>query len=289
MHCIYEGGEEMKKVLRIVLMILTVLAAAGITLTYKSYDDSDLLKVTLLKVGKADAIVLENQGRVMVIDTGEEDDGLKIAEFIRNEGFYSIDLLLITHYDKDHVGGGDVLLQNIPADLIYLPDYESDSLEYSDFVKTAKERNCPMIRVNKEISLKFGSCDVLIEGPDSYQTDAKADYDNNLSLIVSVTHQQMRLLFTADIEKQRIHEWLLKDRGTYDFMKIPHHGIYESALEDLIAAVKPKYAAICDSDKNPAETKTLELIKIYGISVLETRNGRITVISDGKKMTMRQK
>ena len=58
---------------------------------------------TFLKVGKADAIVLESGGRAMVIDTGEEDDGQELVDFLKNRNISLVDVLIITHYDKDHV------------------------------------------------------------------------------------------------------------------------------------------------------------------------------------------
>ena len=41
--------------------------------------------------------------------------------------------------------------------------------------------------------------------------------------------------------------------------------------------------------ENPAEEKTLKLLKKHAIDVLETRHGNITLISDGKNLELRQK
>ena len=53
--------------------------------------------------------------------------------------------------------------------------------------------------------------------------------------------------------------------------------------------LRPKFTAVCDSDKNPADADTVELIRKYGADVMETRFGKITVISDGRNIEMAQK
>ena len=90
------------------------------------------------------------------------------------------------------------------------------------------------------------------------------------------------------MEKKRIREWLKGHPGEYDFMKFPHHGVYNSALKDLIEETKPEMVAICDSMKNPADEKTLELLRGYS-TVLRTMNGDITVTCDGDRLEYGQR
>ena len=73
------------------------------------------------------------------------------------------------------------------------------------------------------------------------------------------------------------------------FLKVPHHGIYNTVLEELIKAIHPDYAVICSSEKHPAENATLELLKKYGVDVLETRHGDIPLVSDGQHLELHQK
>ena len=116
-----------------------------------------------------------------------------------------------------------------------------------------------------------------------------AEIDNNFSLITTIMHGENVLLFTGDAEKQRTREWLSgKDKQDCDFLKMPHHGVYHTALKELLEAVMPEYAVICSSGKNPADPETLELLKNYGISTFQTKDGNVTVISDGKNLEVHQ-
>ena len=67
----------------------------------------DTLEVCFLKVGKADAIVLMCRDETMVIDCGEEDDGREVLACLKSRGVKEVDVLVITHFDKDHVGGAE--------------------------------------------------------------------------------------------------------------------------------------------------------------------------------------
>ncbi len=249
---------------------------------------SENLTVRIFKSGKADAIVLLSGGRVMVIDCGETDDGGKIIDFLMKNGISRIDCMEITHFDKDHVGGAAAVAAAFPIDRILLPDYEGTRPEYEEFMSTLKENNLIPERLSEPVTFSLGEADVLVETPDSYEIpDDDDEYDNNFSLITTVTHGACRLLFTGDIEKDRIREWVGAGHASKcDFIKMPHHGNYNKQLSSLLDAVQPQYAAICDSDKNPAEEKTLKLLQDYGVETMETKDGDITVTSDGASLTM---
>ena len=249
------------------------------------------LTVTLLKVGKADAVVALSGSHALLIDAGEEDDGMDVVEFLQKHSVQEVDAMIITHYDQDHVGGADTVLEQIPVKTVYVPDYEGTHMEYLDFLRAAEETNVPVQRLNESVSFRFGDADVLIEPPESYDIpNTNEDYDNNFSLITTVTHGENRLVFMGDAEKLRIRDWMKGNNAVHcDFLKVPHHGVYNGALEELFAALTPDFSVICSSKKNPAERKTLELLKNYSPNVFETKDGKVLVISNGKKLEVQQK
>lgn len=258
--------------------------------TLAEENQGKVLKATLLKVGKADAIVIQEGENTMVIDAGEEEDGEEVVEFLENQGISNVDTLIITHYDQDHVGGADTLVEAMEIGQVLLPAYEGDSTEYVDFMNALERKEIQPEFLTEEKEFYLGEAKVLAEPPLSYENEGgAAEFDNNYSIITTVTYGKNNLLFTGDIEKQRIREWL--ENGEVPrctFLKIPHHGIYNTALKELLTAVAPKYAVICSSNKNPADTQTLELLKQRNISVMETKDGNITVLSDGNDMEINQ-
>ena len=248
----------------------------------------DILDIQFLKCGKADAIVLSCGGQTMVIDAGEEDDGEKLVSAVKGTGASRVDVLVITHFDKDHVGGADALVREMEVGRVYLPDYEGAGTDYEEFTALAGEKDLQVTRLQEEAAFLFGSASVLIEPPASYEIgDSEDEYDNNFSLITTLTHGDNTLIFMGDAEKARIREWLSegKDR-TCDLIKIPHHGVYSKAVKELAKAAKSSIAVVTDSDKNPADAKTLAAFEENGAQVLSTRDGTVHIVSDGASLTV---
>lgn len=270
-------------------MLGSILAGQG-DRTAQGAAETEPLKATFLKVGKADAIAIQTGEDTLVIDTGEEEDGEELVFYLKKQGISQVDTLLITHYDQDHVGGADTLIESMDVGRVLVPDYEGTSTEYQDFMVALEEKGMAAERLKKAEEFELGSATVLVEPPASCEIkNGEAEMDNNFSIITTVIHGKNRLLFTGDAEKQRIRQWLREGQAEKcDFLKAPHHGVYNTALQELFEAVMPEYAVICSSNKNPADPQTIELLKKNNTHVFQTKDGNITLISDGKSLEMKQ-
>ncbi|MBR0172376.1 MAG: MBL fold metallo-hydrolase [Lachnospiraceae bacterium] len=253
------------------------------------------VKTTILKVGKADAIIVDAGDETLVIDTGEEEDGVELLEYLASEGIDHIDTLIITHYDKDHVGGADTVVETVPVGRILVPDYDSTSVEYLDFLVALEETGITPERLSETTTFSLGDAEVIVEPPLSYDIpdaarEAGVEYDNNFSLVTTIVHGNNRMVFAGDIEKQRIREWLDASEQAVPctFLKVPHHGVFNTELENLFNTLQPSYAAICDSNKNPSAEDTVVLLKQLHTDVFQTKNGKILLVSDGAGLQIRQ-
>ena len=65
----------------------------------------DGLEVTVLDAGKADAILLTTPDSAVLIDCGEKGFGDEILGELAARGIGRLDVLIVTHFDQDHVGG----------------------------------------------------------------------------------------------------------------------------------------------------------------------------------------
>ena len=272
-----------------ILFMSTLFLLTGCS--HESNPSNNILTVTVLKVGKADAIAVLSNDHALLIDTGEEDDGEEVVDFLKKHSISTVDAMIITHFDQDHVGGADTVIENLDVKDIYVPDYEGTHLEYVDFMSTVENSSASLHRLDEAVSFSFVDSSILIEPPASYEIeDNTCDYDNNFSLITTITHGKNRFVFTGDAEKQRIREWLQGDSATEcNFLKVPHHGVYNKALEELFQTLNPDVSVICDSQKHPAEVKTLEKLHSYCPNIYETKDGDITVISNGETLECTQK
>ncbi len=250
----------------------------------------ETLTVKVLRVGKADAIILTCGGETMVIDAGEEEDGEEVAENLKEMGIGTVDVLVITHYDKDHVGGAVTLTEEFDIGRVLVPDYTGDSAQYLAFMAALEAKGITAERLTEAVTLALGDAAVTVEPPEDYEPAENAEEtDNDFSLVTTVVHGSMRLVFAGDIEKERITEYLASGSAAdCDFLKVPHHGTWNAATDDLLEALMPEYAVICDSDKNPADEKTLLALEAVNAQTYETRNGDITVVSSGTDLEVIQ-
>lgn len=239
----------------------------------------------VLQVGKADAIVLKTQNHSVVIDCGEKADGEKVAEYLADNGISAVDYLFVTHFDKDHVGGFPKVAEQTELRNIVVPNYEGTNKEYEKYKKTAEERNLNVTVLREGMS--FVLDDVLFEVSAAKQAAYK-EADNDFSIVISVTHGENTFLFAGDAEEERLQEVMEDCTHPYDFLKVPHHGKYNKTTEAFLAKIKPTYAVICDSDKNPADEETVSALEKNGSAVYHTSGGTVSVFSDGREIRITQ-
>lgn len=272
------------------LMAALLVLWMGIRFLYTSdREDTDALVITALSVGKADALIVQQGDHVLLIDAGEKDDGDEIVRFFRDRGIDQIDLFVVTHFDKDHVGGAALVAEQMEVSAVLLPDYDGDRPEYTEFLEVL-EGHPDVQRVAAPLqSLSLGELQVTVypaPDPESIQ-DTEDEYDNDLSLVTSIRYGSKGFLLTGDIERERIRQMLSEDVDwKHDWIKMPHHGRYQKELEDLLDAVAPEAAVICCSNKNPAEEETLALLKERGIAVWDTKDQAVVTVCDKETITV---
>ena len=243
------------------------------------------LEVAVLKVGQADAIILQTEQHCVLIDCGEKDDGDEVSEYLAANGISTVDYLFVTHFDKDHVGGVAEVLDNVTVEELVTPAYEGSVKEYNSYMEAAERHNITPTKITENMS--FVLDDALFEVYPPMQS-SYAKGDNDFSLAISVTHGENRFLFAGDAEKTRVTEIMKQVSAGYDFLKVPHHGKYHDYYRIFYNSVKPKISVITCSDKNPEEEKTVTTLKSLGSSVYLTREGNIYAVSDGEKITINQ-
>lgn len=282
-----KNRRRLAKVLALVLVLLALWAFA------KQFQgagpaEEDVLTITALSVGKADALIIQNGEHTFLIDAGEQDDGEKIVRELRDRGVSRIDLFLVTHFDKDHVGGAAYVMEQMETALVVMPDYDGDRPEYAKFLESL-QGHPDVRRLTEPFQETEGALQITVypaEDPQEIR-DTQEEYDNDMSLVASLCYGDRKFLLTGDIEKTRIRQMLAS--GTdwrHDWIKMPHHGRWQKALEELLEAVSPQWAVICCSDRHPAEEKTLSLLERAGVNVRDTAGQAVVTWSDGKSIRM---
>lgn len=232
---------------------------------------------TILATGKSDAIVITIDSETIIIDTGERENGNNILKYLNECNIDNIKYLLITHFDKDHVGGAATVINNIQIENIIVPDYESESTSYLEFKSALKKKNITPKVLVEEFEFFLGDGKIALY-PSSRKEYNKDSDDNKFSIVSMLSYGDKKLLLTGDAEKERIRG--LIDLGidvSCDLIKVPHHGNKAGDFSEILAnKAKAKYGVITDSEQEKASDKVLEIYENVGTEIFETKDGSVS-------------
>ena len=241
-----------------------------------------LLTVTFLDVGKADAIILHSDNSTVLIDCGEKGDGKDILARLEEQDITAVDYMIITHFDKDHVGGAAKVINNIEVRNVLTPDYEKESEEMDKFLNALNNTGTPQQKLTEDISFTLDNISYTVYAP--LLTDYGKNDENDFSLVTRAVCGENTLLFTGDAMEQRLAE--IMDIGECTLLKVPYHGRKIDNLSEFLDAVKPKCAVVCTSVEDIASS-VWELLSSKGIASYATcYNGTITAECDGKNISI---
>lgn len=244
------------------------------------------LRVDVLDIGKADCIVITVGEHCVVIDAGEEDNFSDIRKHLDSLGVEAVDHLILTHYDKDHIGGAAKLIRNYDVACLLESAFSSDSDAYDEYHEAMADRGKIATILLSDYSFTLDSCEFTVYVPQQSEYGEKED--NNSSLIVEMRYGNRRFLFCGDAMELRLEEFLAGDPGQFDVIKLPYHGNWLENYSRFLAETTPEYGIITCSKKNPADEDVLELLEQQGVAVFQTRRGTVTVTTDGNDLEVIQ-
>lgn len=230
-----------------------------------------------LDVGQGDCAVvvtpqsLTQRSKIIVFDTGglkNYSTGSKIlAPFLRTLGKKDIDMLVLSHYDFDHVGGAADLSRVCNAKQVILPkELVRENSEKLLHTLGNNWKSCGFSMAENGKTYTFNDVLVkLIDVPKEMSTG------NETSTLAEVSYKNYKLLFTGDMGEER--ERLLTLQTPYDVLKAGHHGSRYSSSDYFLRQVQPKLTVIsCGTDNRfgHPHQEALERFAFYGSKVLRT-------------------
>lgn len=270
--------------------------AVGVILVWLAVftqSQSPNLRVNFYDVGQGDAIFIEApNGNQVLIDGGPSDIILeKLGEELP---FYdrSVDLIILTHPEADHINGLLEVLKNYRVEHILYTGVVRDTSAYREWSKLISEKNIPLtiaqagqvVHLSPQIKL------YVLWPSQGLSGQYAEESSNNTSVVAQLVYGQAEFLFTGDIEKEAERDLVSSGIDlASDVLKVPHHGSKSSTTQEFLSKVNPKVAVICAGEKNPyghphpTVLERLKDIKVYGTY----KDGDIKILSDGQSLLVR--
>lgn len=245
--------------------------------------ENDNLNILFLYVGQADSTLIKLKDKVMLIDAGNNEDGVNISNFLKSEGISKIDYLVGTHADEDHIGGLDDIVNELEIGKIFMPKIGEDAKNYQNVVKAAKKKNLEIEnpKIGDKFTINDANCEIM-----SVQNEG--DYsENNSSIVIQMNYGKTKYLFMGDAEKEteNSRKW-----EKVDVLKVGHHGSNTSSSESFLEQVRPYYAVIEVGKNNSYRLPnkyTISRIEKIGATILRTDTNKTSfyIKSDGNEIS----
>lgn len=243
----------------------------------------EMLKVEYIDVGQADAVLIQSQEEVMLIDAGDNKTEEELVAYLQAKGITRIDYLIGTHPHADHIGGLDQVILQFDIGKIYMPKVTHTTKTFESVLQAAKDKNYKISTGKAGEDFTLGeTIEVKMLSPLKEKYKELNDY----SIVVQVVNGEDIFLFMGDAEAE-VEEDLL---NTYpnlqsDVLKVGHHGSSSSTTEDFLYAVNPSLAIISSGEDNSyghPHKETIELLEKHEVAYYDTQEvGSITLTSVG--------
>ena len=222
----------------------------------KSYRGS--LNLTILDVGHGQAIMAQLPGQVnLLFDSGSStrnDIGTRVVgPFLRYNGLRSVDALVISHGDIDHINGIPEVAQNTRTKGVYASDAFLNDVRPT--VNFLNDELLQKVRTINDLPQEFGPAAIKVLWPVKDVFENNSISENDKAMVTMIEYAQKRILICSDIEKFAQGEILnLYPDLKADVLIAPHHGSAKTLQREFLEAIQPQ-VVICSCAKSACEKR----------------------------------
>lgn len=271
-------------------MALFILALLVILAFYQPASaQTSLYQLTFIDVGQGDAALLRDpNGFTVLIDGGKTTASGAVISFLSSQGISTLDVVLATHPDSDHIGGLiGVIQSSILVKEVVTNGYPGDTQTWTNFVSAVNAEGATMTVAAYPQTLTWGIMQAVVINPISGLTNPDT---NNACLAVLVSMGSVKSLFACDLEtaQESVVLTRLIDLEA-DILKVAHHGSNGSSSTAFLEAVSPKEAVISvgQNDYGHPGAQTIARLENVGARIWRTDEiGDITILTDGATYTV---
>lgn len=243
---------EIKKINYIRKLVYLLLVSIVILSFFVLKIPKNYTELTAIDVGQGDSFLIKtSKGKNILIDgggseNGEYDVGEKVlVPYFLDRWILNIDTVFISHAHADHIEGIYSVIEKLNVKKVVVGASTSNNEYMNKLEKLCNYKNVKIIKVQTGDSIKIDGINFEILHP---RLNEKESNENNLSLLMRVTINDIKILFTGDMEKD-IEEQINFDVSA-DILKVSHHGSKTSTTAKFLESVGPRISIVSVSENN---------------------------------------
>jgi competence protein ComEC len=235
--------------------------------------------VDFIDVGTGDSIFIRTPGgTTLLVDGGDTSEYVDAGERVVTPFLYAnrvkaLDYVVVTHPDRDHIGGLFTVLKHIRVGAVLLgPEGKAPVALETDFIAQCEHRGIPVHRLERGNRIPVEGAEIQVLHP-SHDWAAR-NTGNNTSLVLHVSWPGLSLLLPGDVEEEAERELLPFMAQPAVLLKAPHHGSPTSSSKAFLEKVNPALAVASMQAEGSRQTlMTPAMVRRYadhGITLFRT-------------------
>jgi competence protein ComEC len=243
------------------------------------------LRVTFLDVGQGDGILLQVPEGAILVDGGPPE--ADVADQLERLGLHRLEALVLTHPQRDHVGGAAGVLDELSVGAVLDPQLPAESSDEEAALAEAARRHVRIIQARAGLRLRLGRLRIRVAWP--HGPGRSGEDPNEHAVVLVASYGETDVLLTADAESNVTLPLRLPP---VEILKVAHHGSADDGLPELLRRTRPRIAVISCGEGNdyghPTPSTLAALDAVRELATYRTdEDGAVIVESDGENLTVR--
>jgi competence protein ComEC len=273
----------------VVIAVTTISVPAASQILPRAWP-TEQWEVVACDVGQGDALVIRSKGRIALIDVGADEE--LVNSCLSELAVRTIDLLVLTHFDFDHVGGLAGAIKGREVSTAIISGFPDDRPATAISIEQLSKAGVQVLTADPTISGVLGDYSWKILGPSKEATEAKDSNDASVAMVFNGTAIDMLLLGDlGESGQERIApaaKKLLMSSSMPLILKVSHHGSNDQSA-DLHESLRPEISLISVGETNgyghPGKP-LLDLLERSGSMTLRTDlHGSIAISVSGDALS----
>jgi len=253
----------------VLLIVLLILIILGLECIGQMQIKGNLV-VVFCDVGQGDgALIKTPKGQDILVDVGPDSKILKCISSYLPFWDRKIDLIILSHFNTDHVAGLIDILSRYKVERIAVSTLNTDREDVGRYMQLIRTKNIILDDLNKNDTYKIEQ-DLTIKtfGPNDEKYLIE---DNNASLVQMLTYKDFDVVFTGDASFEVLNPILDGLGNDIEILKVPHHGSKTGLNEGSFRNFHPKVAVISSGKGNRYGHPTKEILNLLQENKIQVR------------------